>query len=256
VRLFRYGIDAPGAVRNMALSGIVLLAIAVLAYIEIIPPIPDFSIGPMDVSIDLTTVIWAALWFLMVTLALLWRSSFGKMRACKRLLDRTGWTGDERVLDIGCGRGLLAIGAAKRLTTGRVYGIDIWDKSALTGNSSDAALANAEREGVADRIELHTVDMRQLPFDKGFFNMIVSRAALHQLDERADRDAVISEMARMLAPKGVILIEDVRHLPEYMRAAKANHLMTKTYMSLLGLPLALLTLGTLRPGTIKARWRT
>ena len=40
-------------------------------------------------------------------------------------------TGDEKVLDVGCGRGLLLIGAAKRLKSGKATGIDVWDASVL-----------------------------------------------------------------------------------------------------------------------------
>ena len=36
------------------------------------------------------------------------------------------WRGNETVLDVGTGRGLLMIGAARRLTTGISVGIDIW----------------------------------------------------------------------------------------------------------------------------------
>ncbi len=42
------------------------------------------------------------------------------------LLDQLPIQGNERILDIGCGRGLLLIGAAQRLTTGKAIGIDIW----------------------------------------------------------------------------------------------------------------------------------
>src|SRR5215208_5553655 len=53
-------------------------------------------------------------------------SKVGKYRECERLLDSIPWRGDEIVLDVGCGRGLLLVGAAKRLRTGRAVGVDIW----------------------------------------------------------------------------------------------------------------------------------
>ena len=43
----------------------------------------------------------------------------GKLRLREQLLDQLALKGDEKILDIGCGRGLLAIGAAKRLKTVR-----------------------------------------------------------------------------------------------------------------------------------------
>ena len=82
----------------------------------------------------------------------------GKFRHRDRMLAMVTWTGAENVLDVGTGRGLLAIGAAGKLTTGRVVGIDIWNAADLTGNTADAFLANAEAEGVAERIEVRTAD--------------------------------------------------------------------------------------------------
>jgi cyclopropane fatty-acyl-phospholipid synthase-like methyltransferase len=44
------------------------------------------------------------------------------------------WKGDEAVRDVGCGHGLMLVGAARRLTTGKATGIDIWQAEDLTGN--------------------------------------------------------------------------------------------------------------------------
>jgi trans-aconitate methyltransferase len=51
-------------------------------------------------------------------------SKVGKIRERDRLLDLVPWRGTEAVLDLGCGRGLMLIGAARRLTTGRATGLD------------------------------------------------------------------------------------------------------------------------------------
>ena len=42
------------------------------------------------------------------------------------LLDDARLKGDEYAVDLGCGRGAVLISLAKRLTTGRVSGIDLW----------------------------------------------------------------------------------------------------------------------------------
>src|SRR6266481_3960633 len=55
-------------------------------------------------------------YFLFGALGMLFYSKVGKLRLRERLLDRIPWRGNETVLDVGCGRGLLAVGAAHRLS--------------------------------------------------------------------------------------------------------------------------------------------
>jgi len=52
-----------------------------------------------------------------------------------RILDRLHLRGDEVVLDMGCGRGAVLTAVARRLTTGRVTGVDIWSKKDQSGNA-------------------------------------------------------------------------------------------------------------------------
>ena len=71
------------------------------------------------------------------------------------------------MLDIGCGRGLMLVGAARRLKTGQAVGIDLWRAEDQADNSPPAAQANAHTEGVSDRIRIDTGDARQLPYPDG-----------------------------------------------------------------------------------------
>jgi hypothetical protein len=61
-------------------------------------------------------------------------------------------------------------------TTGEATGVDIWQAEDLSGNRPEATLENARREGVEDRVRIHTADMRKLPFPDGTFDVVVSRA--------------------------------------------------------------------------------
>jgi ubiquinone/menaquinone biosynthesis C-methylase UbiE len=158
------------------------------------------------------------------------------------------------VLDVGCGRGLLLVGAAKRLRSGHATGIDLWRAEDLAGNRPEATLENARREGVAERVSVKTGDMRKLPFEDGTFDVVVSRAAVHNLPSAEDRATAIAEVARVLKPGGQAVIEDVRHIGHYLVAferagcAPVERIGSRAVAWLT----TLLTLGSLRPGTLRA----
>jgi len=92
-----YGLDAPGVVRNMFLAALGTGALAVVGRLRAIPALT--SAGA-----------WMAASFTLSGLLMIASSRIGKLRARDRLLDRLGFIGDERVLDVGCGHGLLLIG--------------------------------------------------------------------------------------------------------------------------------------------------
>ena len=152
---------------------------------------------------------------LLTAIWMVWGSKVGKIALRERLLDQLSLRGDERVLDVGCGRGLLLIGAAKRLSTGKAVGVDLWQAQDQSGNSPDVTLQNARAEGVADRIEIQTADARQLPFESNTFDIIVSSWALHNIYDPAERAKALHEMVRMLKPGGRLAIIDIRHTAEY-----------------------------------------
>ncbi len=139
----------------------------------------------------------------------------GKLALREQLLDLLALKGDEKVLDVGCGRGLLAIGAAKRLKTGKVTGVDVWNPEVLSGNSAEAARENAKTEGVADRVRFDTVDARKLVYPDGFFDGVISSNALHTLDGDAERGQALREMLRVLKPGGRLVIFDIAETGYY-----------------------------------------
>ncbi|OHV01900.1 class I SAM-dependent methyltransferase [Mycobacterium talmoniae] len=132
----------------------------------------------------------------------------GKFEVWARLLTELRLRGDERVLDLGCGRGAVLLAAAKLVPRGCAVGVDIW-RPDQTGNSRQATVANAEAEGVADRIELHTRDMADLQFPDASFDLIVSSLAIHNLPGNHARRAAIDEAVRVLRPGGRVVIADI-----------------------------------------------
>jgi arsenite methyltransferase len=146
----------------------------------------------------------------------LYSSRRGKFVVWSGLLDGLGLRGDERILDIGCGRGAVMLLAAQRLTTGRAVGVDLWKTADQSGNSSDAAQRNAVAEGVADRVEFHTADMTQLPFENNSFDFVFSNVAIHNVKGREARRKAITEALRVLRPGGRLLIADIFVTREYV----------------------------------------
>ncbi|MGI5223657.1 class I SAM-dependent methyltransferase [Actinoallomurus sp. CA-142502] len=132
----------------------------------------------------------------------------GKLRIWERELDRAGLKGDEQLLDLGCGRGAVLIEAARRLPAGRAVGADLWSRD-QSGNSPEAALANAAAAGVADRVEVHTADMTALPFADGSFDVVTSALAIHNIRSAEGRYRAVDEAMRVLRPGGRLLIADV-----------------------------------------------
>lgn len=132
----------------------------------------------------------------------------------QQVLDTIQWRGDERVLDVGCGSGILLNGAAQRLTTGKALGIDIW--AANSGGGDYALLMkNARAENVADRIEFQTMDARRMTLADAAFDVVLSSGALHHMvRSQSDFEQVISELARVLKTGGQIAIWDIEHLVE------------------------------------------
>jgi arsenite methyltransferase len=213
-----YGIDAPTVVRNLAGVGLLLLiasaGTAALLRLQIVAPSPLTRILSMNGLVTAMICLIMACWMVA-------SSKWLKQKVARALLDSRDWRGDEDVLDIGCGRGLIAVAAARRVPRGKVTGVDIWQEVDLGGNSPEAIRANAEAAGVADRLAVDTGDARALPYPDAGFDVVASMTALHNIPGAEGRRAAIAEAWRVTRPGGQILIFDIRHARSYAAQLRA-----------------------------------
>ncbi len=202
-----YGIDAPGVVRGLAIAGVAALALA--------------GIAVWLAIIWLACILGAIGVALLISSALTLRNAlYGKFRHRDRILDHVSWRGDERVLDVGTGRGLLLVGAVKRAPRGHGVGLDIWSTRDLSGNSAERTTANLAAEGVAGRCELVTVPAQRMTFPDASFDAVVSNLCLHNIPGEA-RTQAVREIARVLKPGGTAAISDLMFVNRHAATFRA-----------------------------------
>ena len=193
-----YGFDAPDFTRNALIVGAALIA-AGWAILD--------RWGWLGTVAGIALVV-GGLAALAPGLCLVAYGMRGKFRVRDRMLAMVPWRGDEQVLDVGTGRGLLLIGAAKHLTSGRAIGIDVWRSEDLSGNRRESALRNAALENVDARIEVRDGDIRRVAFSDGSFDVVLSLLCLHNIEAIDERRAACHEIARVLRPGGCVVVGD------------------------------------------------
>lgn len=201
-----YGFDAPWALAGLLFGALILIGLAAISLaFDIIAAGIAFLLG--------------ALYTLASAASYLYTTRRGKFVVWDAELRRL--KGDERLLDLGCGRGAVLLMAAGRLDRGHAAGIDLWRTKDQSGNAESTARANAEAEGVSDRVELVTGDLRDLPFDDGAFDVVVSSQAIHNISDTGGREQAVREAYRVLRPGGLMLLADFQHTPAYEATLRA-----------------------------------
>jgi ubiquinone/menaquinone biosynthesis C-methylase UbiE len=111
-----------------------------------------------------------------------------------------GIAAGERVLEVGCGSGVVLRDVARRVTPGgRAVGLD--PSPALLAVARELAAA----AGLAGLVELHEGDARSLPFGDGAFDAVLAVTALVHIP---DAERVIAEMVRVVRPGGRVGVFD------------------------------------------------
>lgn len=209
-----YGVDAPGVVRGLWVGGLACILLAIVVRL----------VGSAQHSTLVTSIFVCSLIIGCLTLfgamTMLWSSKFGKLIERRHLISSLKLKPYETVLDVGCGRGLLLNEAAKYLESGKAIGVDLWQSRDQSGNAVEATMANAHAEGVHERIEIKTADMRSLPIEDGSIDVVVSSLAIHNLPTPEDRARAIEEISRVLKPGGRMALLDLAHSEEHMNTVK------------------------------------
>lgn len=206
-----YGIDAPSVVRNLFLFSLAALALNGLSFLISSP-------GWFWLAFIYTGA--TALSFLIGGFWMLYSSRIAKPKIALTLIDLLALQGHETVLDMGCGRGLLLVAAAKRLISGKAHGVDLWQTQDQSGNGLEATLVNARAEKVAEKIEIQTADIRYLPFADQMFDAVASSLVIHNIPDEKGRQQALLEMLRVLKPGGRFVLFDIQYGKKYAEFLK------------------------------------
>jgi len=120
-----------------------------------------------------------------------------KGRDLEEMLRAVPLTGQERVLDAGCGTGHTALAFAPQVA--QVIAID------LTQGMLDQGKQLASDRGLTN-VVFRRGDVEKLPFAAGHFDIIVSRYSAHHWPHP---DAALQEFQRVLQPGGYVILDDI-----------------------------------------------
>jgi ubiquinone/menaquinone biosynthesis C-methylase UbiE len=112
------------------------------------------------------------------------------------------------VLDVGTGTARIPIALALADGRARVLALD------LSAAMLRQAAANIAEAGLTHRIRCHLGDAKSLLdlFGEGSFEAVVSNTIIHHIPDPAP---VLEEMARLVAPKGTLLVRDLARPASY-----------------------------------------
>jgi ubiquinone/menaquinone biosynthesis C-methylase UbiE len=147
------------------------------------------------------TIRWARLYDLGTTIL-----SLGRLSALyRKIVELAGITPGERILDVGCGPGRLAIAAGSVAgPAGETCGID------PAPEMVELARHKAARAGVRVRFEVGVIEA--IPFPADHFDVVLSSLMLHHLPDDVKRRGLAGTQ-RVLKPGGRVVAVDFGATP-------------------------------------------
>ncbi len=114
-----------------------------------------------------------------------------------------------KILDVGCGTGRTAINLAKILKKGGiVYGIDIYDKQAISGNRLETIQRNAIIENVKNITSFQYGSATEIPFENEIFDIITISSVLHEIHDIRGQEKALYEIYRVLKQDGYLYLSE------------------------------------------------
>jgi ubiquinone/menaquinone biosynthesis C-methylase UbiE len=118
----------------------------------------------------------------------------GGMTSTKELIELCGIGEGRYVLDVGCGAGATPSYLVREVGA-RVVAVD------LSPRMIALAKDRARRDGVADQIELHVADVRDLPFEANQYDVVMAESVLTFL---TDKSVAAAECVRVARAGGTV----------------------------------------------------
>jgi ubiquinone/menaquinone biosynthesis C-methylase UbiE len=114
-----------------------------------------------------------------------------------------------RVLDLGCGSGAYTTFMARAVgKMGKVYALD-FQQGML--NQLAKKLSRPEKKDITN-VEIVRADARDLPFENGFFDLVIMIGAFQEMPER---EKVLAGIERVLKPGGILAISEALPDPDF-----------------------------------------
>ena len=117
------------------------------------------------------------------------------------------WTGNGRLLDVGCGAGALTIRCAKRFPQAECTGVDYWGFK--WNYNQSMCRHNAEAENVNERCKFMHGDANHLEFEDESFDAIVSNFVYHEVNDGRSKEELLRETLRVLKKGGCFALQDL-----------------------------------------------